>query len=87
MTAEIEGLARPRHEAGDELVDDMRGLYLWLRADFSASSTKMRAGSWIPKTCFKVVPVLWKRCNIDRVASHEVGQSISMRALRRLGGE
>ena len=27
VIAEIEGLARPRHEAGYELVDGMRGLY------------------------------------------------------------
>ena len=58
MTAEIEGFAKPRHEAGDELVDDMSGLYLMSRADFSVSSEKMRAESWISMICFKVVPVL-----------------------------
>ena len=34
MTAEIEDLANARGRSFDELVDGMRGLYLWSRADF-----------------------------------------------------
>ena len=57
VTAEIEDLARPRHEACDELVDGMRRLHLLPRADFSVSSKKVRTESWISKTCLKVVRV------------------------------
>ena len=55
VIAEIEGLARPRHEAGDELVDDMRGLYFLSRVDFSVSSKKTRADSWISNIYLKAV--------------------------------
>ena len=58
VTAEIKTLKRQRHEADNELVDGMRGLYLLSRADFSVSSKKMRAESWILKIYLKVVPVL-----------------------------
>ena len=58
VTAVIKTLKRQRHEADNELVDGVRGLYLLLREDFSLSSKKMRAESRISIICFKVVPVL-----------------------------
>ena len=34
VIAEIKILKMQRHEADNELVDGMRGLYIWSRADF-----------------------------------------------------
>ena len=55
VTAEIKTLKKQGHEGDDKLVAGMRGLYLLSRVDFTVSSKKMRAESWISKTCLKVV--------------------------------